>query len=61
MTGLSALLERYGCGPVRLSGTDDALYQRHLLLDNVVAPEAVSARERYEAVARSVRDILSQR
>ena len=39
----------------------DALYERHLLFDNVVDPAAVGARERFEAVARSVRDVLSQR
>src|SRR5262245_11547038 len=31
------------------------------MFDNIVAPAAMGARERYEAVARSVRDILSQR
>src|SRR5678815_1823116 len=36
-------------------------YERHLLFDNVVDPGAVDARERYEAVARSLRDVLSQR
>jgi glycogen phosphorylase len=55
------LLQHYGCGPVRLAGTDDALYERHLIFDNVVSPEAACPRDRYEAVARSVRDILSQR
>ena len=55
------LLEQYGCGPVRFSGTGDALYERHLIFDNVVAPAAAGPRERYEAVARSVRDVLSQR
>jgi glycogen phosphorylase len=59
--GLGGLLEQYGCGPVRLTGTDAALYERHLLFDNVVGPGQVSERERYEAVARSVRDVLSQR
>jgi starch phosphorylase len=58
---MSRLLEQYGCGPVEFSGTGDALYERHLLFDNVVAPTAVGPRERYEAVARSIRDILSQR
>jgi starch phosphorylase len=58
---MSKLLEQYGCGPVEFSGTGDALYERHLLFDNVVAPTAVGPRERYEAVARSIRDILSQR
>jgi starch phosphorylase len=55
------LLEQYGCGPVQLTGTADALYERHLLFDNVVDPGAVTPRERYDAIARSVRDVLSQR
>ena len=40
---------------------DDALYERHLIFDNVVKLSAVTDRERFEAVARSVRDVLSQR
>jgi starch phosphorylase len=59
--GMDRLLEQYGCGPVRFMWTGDALYERHLLFDSVVDPAAVGPRERYEAVARSVRDILSQR
>jgi starch phosphorylase len=55
------LLAQYGCGPVQFTGTDDALYERHLLFDNAVEPTDAGARERYEAFARSVRDILSQR
>jgi starch phosphorylase len=55
------LLRQYGCGPVEFTGTDNALYERHLLFDNVVQPAAAGARERFEAFARSVRDILSQR
>ncbi len=55
------LLEQYGCGPIQFTGTADALYERHLLFDNVVDPAVVSARERYEAVAHAVRDVLSQR
>jgi starch phosphorylase len=55
------LLEQYGCGPVRFTGTDNGLYDRHLLFDNVVDPKATGQRERFEAFARSVRDILSQR
>ena len=43
------------------TGTDEALYERHLLFDAVVEPEVVGPRERYEAIARSVRDVLSQR
>jgi starch phosphorylase len=55
------LLERYGCGPIRFSGTTDGLYDRHLLFDDIVEPSAATAREQFEAVARSVRDVLSQR
>ncbi|MFL6305559.1 MAG: glycogen/starch/alpha-glucan phosphorylase [Candidatus Sulfotelmatobacter sp.] len=58
---ISKLLDQYGCGPIRFAGTHDALYERHLLFDNVVDLAAASARDRFEASARSVRDVLSQR
>jgi starch phosphorylase len=57
----AALRRQYGCGPVELTGTANALYERHLVFDNVVDPAAAGPRERFEAFARSVRDILSQR
>jgi glycogen phosphorylase len=63
--GMDELREQYGCGPVQFTGTGtgtgDGLYERHLMFDNVVDAAAVGPRERYEAVARSVRDVLSQR
>ena len=58
---LAALRRQYGCGQVELTGNGDALYERHLLFDNVADPATLGARERYEAFARSVRDVLSQR
>jgi len=58
---IAKLIERYGCGPVQFTGADNALYERHLIFDNVADLSAVDGRTRYEAVARSVRDILSQR
>src|SRR5258706_540420 len=58
---MGALRRQYGCGPLELTGTADALYERHLLFDNVADPAATGPRERYEALARSVRDVLSQR
>jgi starch phosphorylase len=58
---ISELFKQYGCGPVQFSGTDNALYERHLLFDNVIDLKAAGQRERFEALARSVRDILSQR
>jgi starch phosphorylase len=57
----SKLIEQYHCGPVQLAGTNNALYERHLFFDNVMEVTTVGARERFEAIARSVRDILSQR
>src|SRR5439155_991166 len=60
-TSVDRLLEQYGCGPVQFAGSDNGLYERHLLFDNVVALTAAGARERFEAVARSVRDVRSQR
>ena len=59
--GLAKLRAHYGCGPVQFAGIDSALYERHLLFDNVIEPAAADAREQFEAFARSVRDILSQR
>ena len=55
------LLTQYGCGPIKFTGSGDALYERHLMFDDVVDPAEVGPRERYEAIARSVRDVLSQR
>jgi starch phosphorylase len=54
------LLKQYGCGPIPLIGAD-GLYDRHLLFDNIKDLVSVPARDRYEAFARSVRDVLSQR
>jgi starch phosphorylase len=58
---IAKLFEQYGCGPVRFTGTNDALYDRHLLFDSVVDSAAAMPRDRFEAFARSVRDVLSQR
>src|SRR5260370_32260319 len=58
---ISKLIAQYGCGPVKFTGTEEALYERDVLFDNIVDASQVTLRERFEAVARSVRDILSQR
>src|SRR5256886_4870902 len=57
----SELLHHYGCGPTPFVGTENAFYERHLLFDRVIDPKVASARERFEAFSRSVRDILAQR
>ena len=58
---LASLLKQYGCGPIQFTGDENALYERHLLFDHAVKVKAANAREGYEAFARSVRDVLSQR
>src|SRR3981189_3036952 len=55
------LLEQYGSGPIRFSGTGDALFERHLMFDNTAEPAAGGRRQQYEALARTMRDILSPR
>jgi len=58
---IEKLRNRYGCGPVHFSGRDEALYERHLLFDTGVDVAESTARDRFEAIARSLRDVLSQR
>ena len=58
---LKELLKQYGCGPIQFSGTDDALYERHLIFDHVIDPKKAELRDQFEAVTRSIRDIISQR
>jgi len=58
---LNELLQQYGTGPVQFSGTKDALYERHLVFDHVVNPQKADLRDQFEAAARSVRDVISQR
>jgi glycogen phosphorylase len=50
----------YGSDLIRLAGPD-GLFERHLAFDNVKDPAAVGPRERFEAAARSIRDVLSRR
>ena len=59
--GKETLLARYNCGPVKLSGDHNAFYERHVAFDQVVPETQTSARDKFEAIARSVRDVLSQR
>ena len=59
--GVPDLLRQYGCGPIPLVGTEDAFYERHLVFDRAIDPKVASARERFEAFSRSVRDVLAQR
>ena len=41
---IARLLEQYGCGPIQFTGSGDALFERHLMFDNVTGAAAVDAR-----------------
>src|SRR5215468_858786 len=58
---LARLVDQYEYGPVEFAGSKNASYERHLVFDNVNSLQSAGPRERFEAFARSVRDILSQR
>ncbi len=58
---IAQALQQYECGPVRFSGDENASYERHLVFDNVIDPEQADTRQKFEAVARALRDLLSQR
>jgi len=58
---LADLRRQYDCGPVKFSGHNEALYERHLAFDQVVPTSEASVRNKFEAVALSLRDVLSQR
>jgi starch phosphorylase len=55
------LLDQYAAGPIHFAGNHNGLYERHLLFDNVIDMASADARDRFEAFARSTRDVLSQR
>jgi glycogen phosphorylase len=45
LPGIAELLEEYGCGAIQFTGTNDAIYERHLMFDNAVdAAAAAEAR-----------------
>lgn len=49
----------YECGPLRF--TDTYNYDLHVVFDQAVSIERARDRERFEAVARTLRDLLMQR
>ncbi len=59
MAKTAKLLERYECGPFTFSGDD--YYDRHLVFDHVIPEDKATPRERFEALASSIRDLLTQR
>jgi starch phosphorylase len=52
-------IARYQCGTLRVHDEDS--YDRHVVFDHAVSLEGASHRERFEAIARALRDLLTQR
>lgn len=46
---------------MKFTGTDDALFERRLVLDHVIDPKEAGPREQFEALAGAIRDVLAQR
>ena len=59
--GAAHLLKQYGCGPIEFTGTDNALYERHLLFDHVEDLAVAGARDRFEAVAMKLVQLARKR
>jgi starch phosphorylase len=57
----TTVLDRLKWGLVPFSGSSDALYERHLMFDKVAPVDAATPRDKFEAVAHAIRDVLSQR
>ena len=56
------LLEQYEHGlDVTFPTTPHAAYERRLIFDHLVEPPASTLRQRYEAIASALRDLLAQR
>jgi glycogen phosphorylase len=58
---VSEILKHYWSRPIPFLGTDDGLYERHLVFDRAIDPKVASDRERFEAFSSSVRDVMAQR
>jgi starch phosphorylase len=55
------ILKQYECGPVPVEKDADAAFRRHLAFDHMIEPELSSMRQKFQALARSLRDLLAQR
>src|SRR5438046_3043219 len=59
MATIALNLEQYECGPLQFRDAD--AYDRHVVFDHAVRLENASQRDRFEAVALALRDVLTHR
>ncbi len=57
--GREAVRKRYECAGYVAPGVDH--YDRNLVFDHIVLPDQAGNRQRFEAIARTIRDTLAQR
>jgi starch phosphorylase len=55
------ILKRLECPSFQFDGSPDGAYHRHLLYDNAINPTHSHSRQKFEALARAVRDLLIPR
>jgi glycogen phosphorylase len=58
---IAKLRRQYAYDQIESEGDAGALYEGHLVFDDVIDRASAGARDQFAAIARSVRDILSQR
>jgi starch phosphorylase len=56
---MTSKLVQYECGPLQFASDDT--YDRHLVFDHATTLDAACPREHFEALSRSLRDVLMQR
>src|SRR5262245_9298578 len=61
MPTLAEILNQYECNRVLFSGDANASFERHLVLDHVIDQARAHPRQKFEALAASLRDLLSPR
>jgi starch phosphorylase len=59
--GARDILRQYECGPVRLPHLASDSFRRHLVLDHMVELPKATLQQKFQAISRSIRDLLAQR
>ena len=60
-SSVAEILRSYACGPVPLPSDPNAAFRRHLVFDHMIDPAKGSMRQRFQRLARAIRDVLVQR
>src|SRR5262245_11671512 len=58
---IADLMHQYESGLVALPHKATDSFRRHLVFDHMVAPGKASMRQRFQAIGRSIRDVMAQR